>query len=178
MVGVSLTTLGICAAVVLGVVLGKQLGALTGVWASVVKIGCTVLLGIIVVGGAKALFGDAFGLPALAITALVLLVPEWLSAAADGAGRKWQGEGCGKLLIVAVIALHHVPEGIAAGISCRVGGSACMAVCGAVAVHTVPETMVLMPMLTGEAYPRGTAYAAAAISGAMEILGVVIGYCI
>ena len=174
MVAVILTTLGICAASVVGAVLGARLGEITGVWARGVKIGCMLLLGVIVVGGAKALFGEAMGPLALGLTAGVLLLPEWLCSEEN---QHWT-ERYGKLLLVAVIALHHVPEGFAAGISCRVGGVGCMAVCGAVVLHTIPETMVLMPMLGESEFPPWAAYGAAIVSGAMEILGVVLGYWI
>ena len=174
MVSGILTILGICVAVAMGIILGQRLGAVTGPWETAVKIGCMFLLGVIVVGGAKALFGEKAGPLALGIAAAVLLLPEWLCAGEE----QWRSRQYGKLVLATVIALHHVPEGMAAGISCAVGGSTCAAVCGAVVLHTVPETMVLIPMLEGEDCPRGVAYVAAAVSGAMEILGVVIGYCI
>ena len=175
MVGVFLTILGICAAVAIGIVLGERLGEIKGPWSAAVKIGCMGLLGVIAVGALNTLFVDLSGPTALAITAAVLLFPEWLCSASDEKMRRGQHS---KLLFVALIALHHVPEGIAAGLSCTVGGSVCMAVCSAVVLHTIPETMVLLPMLGETDYPRAVAYCAAAVSGAMEILGVVLGYCI
>ena len=175
MVGAFLTILGICAAVVIGIILGERLGRVTGAWAIAVKIGCMGLLAVIAVGAIKTLFGNLSGGAAVGITAAVLLLPEWLCAASDEKIRRGQG---GRLLFVTLIALHHVPEGIAAGISCGVGGSVCMAVCGAVVLHTIPETMVLIPMLGESEFPPWAAYGAAAVSGAMEILGVVLGYCI
>ena len=170
-IGLVLTVLGICAATMLGAVLGERLGVLTGIWGKLVKAGCGVLLAIIVVGAAKALFGEDNRVLSLAVVGAVLLLAEWISD-------EKRMQGYGTLLAAAVIALHHVPEGMAAGLSCTAGGSGCAAVCGAVVLHLIPETMVLMPMLQGEGYSRCSAYAAAGISGIMGIVGVLLGCCI
>lgn len=79
------------------------------------------------------------------------------------------------LMFVFAIAIHHFPEGLAAGVSFGMGETAdTVAVCTAIALQNIPEAMMIMPAMAG--YGRRKAVLAAAVSGVVEIIGLVVGY--
>ena len=81
------------------------------------------------------------------------------------------------LLFVFAIASHHVPEGLAAGVSFGTGDCVeTLSVCTAIALQTIPETMMILPAMGG--FPRRSIAAAVAISGGAEVLGLLLGYCV
>ncbi len=81
------------------------------------------------------------------------------------------------LLFAAAIAIHHFPEGAAAGVSFGTGdpGDA-LTVAGGVAFQTIPEAMVIVPPLLKAGAGRRCAARAAFLSGAVEAAGVFFGY--
>lgn len=90
-------------------------------------------------------------------------------------GLKGSTQRIRSVLLVCVIAVHHFPEGMAAGLSAVNEGTAAVAVCGAVVLHSIPEAMVIMPTMRSAGFSLLWGYLAAAISGAMEIAGVLVG---
>ena len=81
------------------------------------------------------------------------------------------------LLFVMAIALHNLPEGIAAGVGFGSGDiSSAILIAGGIALQNVPEGMVIIaPMLSVGMKPAKTVLIAFA-TGLIEIVGTVLGY--
>lgn len=80
-------------------------------------------------------------------------------------------------LFVAAIAIHNLPEGIAAGVGFGTGdkASAFMIAC-AIALQNIPEGMVIIaPMLSAGLKP-GKTFLYALSTGLIEVLGTFLGY--
>lgn len=79
------------------------------------------------------------------------------------------------MMFVLAIAIHHFPEGLAAGVSFGTGEAAeTISVCAAIALQNIPEAMMILPAMAG--HGRGKALIAAAVSGCVEIMGLLLGY--
>ncbi|MBQ6600678.1 MAG: ZIP family metal transporter [Clostridia bacterium] len=81
------------------------------------------------------------------------------------------------LLFVCAIAIHNLPEGIAAGVGFGSGDTAqALIIAGGIALQNIPEGMVIIgPMLAAGVTPRKT-FIAAMITGLVEVIGTLIGY--
>ena len=81
------------------------------------------------------------------------------------------------LLFVTAIAIHNLPEGIAAGVGFGSGNTAqALMIAGGIALQNIPEGMVIIgPMLAAGVTPKKT-FAAAMITGLVEVVGTFIGY--
>lgn len=81
------------------------------------------------------------------------------------------------LLFVMAIAIHNLPEGIAAGVGFGTGNTAeALTIAGGIALQNIPEGMVIIaPMLAAGISKRRTLIIAL-ITGAVEVLGTLIGY--
>ncbi len=81
------------------------------------------------------------------------------------------------LLFVTAIAIHNLPEGIAAGVGSGSGDTAqALVIAGGIALQNIPEGMVIIgPMLAAGVSPKKT-FICAAITGAVEVVGTLIGY--
>ena len=81
------------------------------------------------------------------------------------------------LLFVTAIAIHNLPEGIAAGVGFGSGNvTEAMVIAGGIALQNIPEGMVIIaPMLAAGVSPRKT-FLAAAFTGLIEVVGTLIGY--
>ena len=87
-------------------------------------------------------------------------------------------EGISKvLLFVTAIAIHNLPEGIAAGVGFGSGDtSQAMIIAGGIALQNIPEGMVIIaPMLAAGVSPKKT-FISAMITGLVEVVGTLIGY--
>ena len=87
-------------------------------------------------------------------------------------------EGLSKvLLFVTAIAIHNLPEGIAAGVGFGSGdASQAMIIAGGIALQNIPEGMVIIaPMLAAGVSPRKT-FICAMATGFVEVIGTLIGY--
>ena len=81
------------------------------------------------------------------------------------------------LLLVSAIAIHHFPEGIAAGVSFGSGNvSEIILVCGGIAIQNLPEAAIIIAPLISSGVTKSKAIVIAFISGAFEIAGTFIGY--
>ncbi|MBQ3063679.1 MAG: ZIP family metal transporter [Clostridia bacterium] len=80
-------------------------------------------------------------------------------------------------LFVMAIAIHNLPEGIAAGVGFGAGNTAeALIIAGGIALQNIPEGMVIIgPMLAAGIKPKRTFFYAA-LTGVVEIVGTVIGY--
>lgn len=81
------------------------------------------------------------------------------------------------LLFVLAIAIHNLPEGIAAGVGFGSGNaSQAMLIAGGIALQNIPEGMVIIgPMLSAGVSARRT-FVCAMITGLVEVIGTLIGY--
>lgn len=81
------------------------------------------------------------------------------------------------LLFVTAIAIHNLPEGIAAGVGFGSGdNSQALIIAGGIALQNIPEGMVIIaPMLSAGVSPRKT-FICAMITGLVEVFGTLIGY--
>ncbi len=81
------------------------------------------------------------------------------------------------LLFVLAIAIHNLPEGIAAGVGFGSGNNAqAIMIAGGIALQNIPEGMVIIaPMLAAGVSTKRTFFIAAA-TGLIEVIGTFIGY--
>ncbi len=81
------------------------------------------------------------------------------------------------LLFVTAIAIHNLPEGIAAGVSFGSGNDAeALLIAGGIALQNIPEGMVIIgPMLASGISPRRT-FLCAMATGLIEVVGTLLGY--
>ncbi len=81
------------------------------------------------------------------------------------------------LLFVTAIAIHNLPEGIAAGVSFGSGNDAeALLIAGGIALQNIPEGMVIIgPMLAAGVSPKRT-FLLALGTGLIEVVGTLLGY--
>ena len=81
------------------------------------------------------------------------------------------------LLFVTAIAIHNLPEGIAAGVSFGTGdNSQALLIAGGIALQNIPEGMVIIgPMLAAGVRP-GRTFLCALVTGLIEVVGTLLGY--
>ncbi len=81
------------------------------------------------------------------------------------------------LLFVLAIAIHNLPEGIAAGVGFGSGNvSQAILIAGGIALQNIPEGMVIIgPMLAAGVSPKRT-FVCALGTGLVEVVGTLIGY--
>ena len=81
------------------------------------------------------------------------------------------------LLFVSAIAIHNLPEGIAAGVGFGSGNPAqALVIAGGIALQNIPEGMVIIgPMLAAGVKPKRTLIIAM-MTGLVEVIGTLIGY--
>lgn len=81
------------------------------------------------------------------------------------------------LLFVIAIAIHNLPEGIAAGVSFGTENvSHAMIVAGGIALQNIPEGMVIIGPMLSAGMSRRRTFAIALITGLVEVVGTLIGY--
>ena len=81
------------------------------------------------------------------------------------------------LLFVTAIAIHNLPEGIAAGVGFGAGDNTrALIVAGGIALQNIPEGMVIIgPMLAAGVTPKRT-FLCAFMTGLVEVAGALLGY--
>ena len=81
------------------------------------------------------------------------------------------------MLFVMAIAIHNLPEGIAAGVGFGSGDTTqALLIAGGIALQNIPEGMVIIgPMLAAGVKP-GKTFILAMLTGLVEVVGTLIGY--
>ena len=81
------------------------------------------------------------------------------------------------LLFVMAIAIHNLPEGIAAGVGFGSGNNAhALTIAAGIALQNIPEGMVIIgPMLAAGISP-GRTFLCALATGIVEVIGTLLGY--
>lgn len=81
------------------------------------------------------------------------------------------------LLFVMAIAIHNLPEGIAAGVG--MGGediAGGITVAGGIALQNIPEGMVIIGPMLAAGMSKGRTFICALMTGVVEVIGTFIGY--
>jgi len=81
------------------------------------------------------------------------------------------------LLFVIAIAIHNLPEGIAAGVSFGSENVAhAITIAGGIALQNIPEGMVIIAPMIAAGMSRGRTFLIALMTGVVEVIGTLIGY--
>ena len=81
------------------------------------------------------------------------------------------------LLFVLAIAIHNLPEGIAAGVSFGSENTAqAMIIAGGIALQNIPEGMVIIAPMLAAGVSKKKTLAIAMATGVVEVVGTLIGY--
>ena len=82
------------------------------------------------------------------------------------------------LLFVIAIAIHNLPEGIAAGVSFGIEDNVveALVIAGGIALQNIPEGMVIIAPMIAAGMSRKKTFAIALATGGIEIVGTLFGY--
>ena len=81
------------------------------------------------------------------------------------------------LLFVMAIAIHNLPEGIAAGVGFGTGDiSEALIIAGGIALQNIPEGMVIIAPMLAAGMSHGRTFVAALATGVVEVLGTLLGF--
>lgn len=81
------------------------------------------------------------------------------------------------LLFVSAIAIHNLPEGIAAGVSFGAGDTAeALLIAGGIALQNVPEGMVIIAPMLAAGISRKKTFLCGLATGLVEVVGTLLGY--
>jgi ZIP family zinc transporter len=186
---VLLTALGVGAATVFGALLGFLFKNISHTFSDIVLsfaagvMLAAAVLGLILpsvdYGGKWGLLITVIGIfvGAVSLNLIDKLVPH-LHKIAGADLEEHKNTSLGKvLLFVTAIAIHNLPEGIAAGVGFGAGDNTqAMIIALGIALQNVPEGMVIIgPMLSAGIKPKRT-FLIAAATGLVEVVGTLIGY--
>ena len=187
------TALGVGSATIVGALIGFMMkriphrfnDAVLGFAAGVML--AAAVLGLIVpsleFGGAHGIWIAIPGIlaGALFLNAMDRLVPHLHSLAGIGEDHEQHPESIAQLnkvlLFVAAIAIHNLPEGIAAGVSFGTGNiSDALTVAGGIALQNIPEGMVIIAPMLASGVSKKRTFLIAMSTGLVEVLGTLFGY--
>ena len=186
---VLLTALGVGGATVVGAVIGFAFKKISHRFSDIVLsfaagvMLCAAVIGLILpsldYGGQYGILITVAGVfcGALCLNLIDKLVPH-LHRLAGADSESHNNANLSKvLLFVMAIAIHNLPEGIAAGVGFGSGNAAqALIIAGGIAVQNIPEGMVIIgPMLAAGVTPKRT-FVIAMITGLVEVVGTLIGY--
>ncbi len=81
------------------------------------------------------------------------------------------------LLFVIAIAIHNLPEGIAAGVGFGTGNvNDAMMIAAGIALQNIPEGMVIIAPMLAAGMSHSRTFIAAALTGVIEVIGTLLGY--
>ena len=187
---VLLTALGVGGATVFGAVIGFLFRKISHRFSDIVlAFAAGVMLAAAVLGliVPSVEYGGKFGLlitiagiftGALCLNLIDRVVPHLHRlAGAETEAHPGNGQLDKVLLFVTAIAIHNLPEGIAAGVSFGSDNSSeALLIAGGIALQNIPEGMVIIgPMLAAGISPRRT-FACALATGLIEVVGTLLGY--
>ena len=186
---VLLTALGVGGATLIGVIIGFIFKNISHRFSDIVlSFAAGVMLAAAVLGLIlpSVEYGGKFGLiysvagifaGAFALNLIDKLVPHLHALIGDEAETHNNQSLDKVLLFVTAIAIHNLPEGIAAGVGFGSGDTdKALLIAGGIALQNIPEGMVIIgPMLSAGIKPKKT-FIAAAITGVVEVIGTLIGY--
>ena len=81
------------------------------------------------------------------------------------------------LLFVMAIAIHNLPEGIAAGVGFGTGNTGeALTIAAGIALQNIPEGMVIIAPMLAAGMSRSRTFIAALATGLVEVVGTLLGY--
>jgi len=186
---VLLTALGVGGATVIGAVIGFLFKKITHTFSDIVlSFAAGVMLSAAVIGlilpsveygGKHGLIITVIGIfaGALCLNLIDRLVPHLHKLAGADIEHHTKSNLSKVLLFVSAIAIHNLPEGIAAGVGFGSGDTAqALIIAGGIALQNIPEGMVIIgPMLAAGVKP-GRTFLLAMLTGVVEVIGTLIGY--
>jgi ZIP family zinc transporter len=188
---VLLTALGVGGATVIGAVLGfvfKHISHRFSDWVLAFAAGVMLAAAVIGLILPSVEYGGSWGIPtaiagifcgALCLNGMDKLVPHLHHlSGVDSEAHPAQTEKLNKvLLFVLAIAIHNLPEGIAAGVGFGTGNTGeAITIAAGIALQNIPEGMVIIgPMLAAGMSHRRTFFAAL-MTGVVEVVGALLGY--
>ena len=177
-----LTALGVGGATALGAILGfaargfaLRCGSLIMSFASGIMLGSAVIGLILPSLEAGGDLAPLITIPALFLGAVVLdladkFLPEQILPCDDERGRS-------AMLFVIAIAIHNLPEGLAAGVGFGTGDTyEALFIAGGIALQNIPEGMVIIPPMISAGIKPTRALGYALATGFIEVIGTFIGY--
>ena len=186
---VLLTALGVGGATVAGSLLGFIFKNISHKFSDIVlSFAAGVMLAAAVLGLVlpSLEYGGRWGLPvtiagifagALCLNVLDKLVPHLHKLVGPDIEEHNNADLSKILLFVTAIAIHNLPEGIAAGVGFGGGDtSQALMIAGGIALQNIPEGMVIIgPMLAAGVTPKKT-FLCAMATGLVEVVGTLAGY--
>ena len=188
---VLLTALGVGGATVIGALIGFLTKTISHKFSDLVLsftagvMLCAAFFGLIMpsleYGGNIAVFVTIIGIfcGAFMLNVLDKLIPHLHRlSGVDIEGHSESNDKLNKvLLFVMAIAIHNLPEGLAAGVGFGTGNTAeALTIAGGIALQNIPEGMVIIaPMLAGGMSKKRTLFIAS-LTGLVEVLGTFLGY--
>ena len=188
---VFLTALGVGGATVIGAVLGfvfkkisHRFSDMVLAFAAGVML-CAAVMGLVLPAVEH---GGSWGIPiaiagifcgAVCLNLLDKLVPHLHRlSGADQETHPTQTAQLNKvLLFVAAIAIHNLPEGIAAGVGFGTGNTGeALTIAAGIALQNIPEGMVIIAPMLASGMKPGRTFLIAAMTGLVEVLGTLLGY--
>ena len=190
---VLLTALGVGGATIVGALIGFAFKNISHKFSDIILsfaagvMLAAAVLGLIIPSVER---GEKYGMPtallitvvgifvgALCLNLIDKLVPH-LHALAGVESEEHRNEGLSKvLLFVMAIAIHNLPEGIAAGVGFGSGDtSGAMIIAGGIALQNIPEGMVIIAPMLAAGVSKKRTLLIAALTGLVEVVGTLIGY--
>ena len=120
-------------------------------------------------------------LGALFLNAIDRLVPHMHALAGVGDDHEKHPDAVAQLnrvlLFVAAIAIHNLPEGVAAGVSFGTGNiSDAITVAAGIALQNIPEGMIIIGPMLAAGVSRKRTFLIAMSTGLVEVVGTLFGY--
>ncbi len=190
---VLLTALGVGGATIIGAIIGFIFKNISHKFSDVVLsfaagvMLCAAILGLILpsyehgekygTGWALAITVGGIFLGAAALNLIDKLVPHLHKLA--GVEQEVHGDShlSKVLLFVTAIAIHNLPEGVAAGVSFGTGNEAeALVIAGGIALQNIPEGMVIIGPMLASGVSKKRTLVISMITGLIEVVGTLIGY--
>ena len=186
---VLLTALGVGAATVIGALMGFIFKNISHRFSDIVLsfaagvMLCAAVMGLVMpsleYGGSVVVTVIGVFCGALVLNLLDKLVPHLhRMAGSDIEEHNEANEKLNKvLLFVMAIALHNLPEGIAAGVGFGTGNTAeAITIAAGIALQNIPEGMVIIAPMLASGMSKKRTFAIASVTGIVEVVGTFIGY--
>ncbi len=188
---VLLTALGVGGATVIGAILGFAFKKISHSFSDIVlSFAAGIMLAAAVIGlilpsleyGGKApLLVTIVGIfcGALCLNLLDRIVPHLHRlTGVDQEAHPAQTEQLNKILLfVMAIAIHNLPEGIAAGVGFGTGNTGeALVIAAGIALQNIPEGMVIIAPMLAAGMSHKRTFVAALLTGVVEVIGTLLGY--